>query len=161
MRHHITGINQCPGCTSTNETIDHMLKCTHPTITEKREVVLSQMLVKGKQNKIPKGVLTAFIQLLTKYTTGATDYTLNTHSHTIQDAIAQQMAIGVDMMARGYIGIGWKDTVPTARHPTRIMNKLQRMVWMDFFEPLWQNRNELLHKQKNNYEIAENAALTE
>jgi hypothetical protein len=27
MRHHITGINQCPGCTSTNETIDHMLKC--------------------------------------------------------------------------------------------------------------------------------------
>ena len=64
-------------------------------------------------------------------------------------------------MARGYIGIGWKDTVPTARHPTRIMNKLQRMVWMDFFEPLWQNRNELLHKQKNNYEIAENAALTE
>ena len=161
MRHHITGINQCPGCTSTNETIDHMLKCPHPTITEKRKVVLSQMLVKGKQNKIPKGVLTAFIQLLTKYTTGATDYTLNTHSRTIQDAIAQQMAIGVNMMARGYIGIGWMDTVPTARHPTRIMNKLQRMVWMDFFEPLWQNRNELLHKQKNNYEIAENAALTE
>jgi ribonuclease HI len=55
MRHHITGINQCPGCTSTNETIDHMLKCPHLTITEKREVVLSQMLVKGKQNKIPKG----------------------------------------------------------------------------------------------------------
>ena len=161
MRHHITGINQCPGCTSTNETIDHMLKCPHPTITEKREVVLSQMLVKGKQNKIPKGVLTAFIQLLTKYTTGATDYTLNTHSRTIQDAIAQQMAIGVDMMARGYIGIGWKDTVPTARHPTRILNKLQCMVWMDFFKPLWQNRNELLHQQKNNYETAENAALTE
>ena len=41
------------------------------------------------------------------------------------------------------------------------MNKLQRMIWMDFFEPLWQNRNELLHQQKNNYEKAENAALTE
>ena len=119
------------------------------------------MLVTGKQKKIPKGVLTAFIQLLTKYTTGATDFTTNTHSRTIQDAITQQMAIGVNMMARGYIGIGWTDTVPTARHPTRIMNKLQRMVWMDFFEPLWQNRNELLHQQKNNYETAENTALTE
>ena len=119
------------------------------------------MLVTGKQKKIPKGVLTAFIQLLTKYTTGATDYTTNTHSRTIQDAITQQMTIGVNMMARGYVGIGWMDTVPTARHPTRIMNKLQRMVWMDFFEPLWQNRNELLHQQKNNYETAENAALTE
>ncbi len=41
------------------------------------------------------------------------------------------------------------------------MNKLQRMVWMDFFEPLWKNRNELLHQQKNNYERAEDAALTE
>jgi hypothetical protein len=32
---------------------------------------------------------------------------------------------------------------------------------MDFFEPLWQNRNKLLHQQKNNYERAEDAALTE
>ncbi len=119
MRHHITGINQCPGCTSTNETIDHMLKCPHLTIKEKREEILSQMLVKGKQKKIPKGVLTAFIQLLTKYTTSATNYTTNTHSCTIQDAITQQMAIGVNMMARGYIGKGWMDTVPAARHPTQ------------------------------------------
>jgi hypothetical protein len=50
------------------------------------------MLVNGKQQKIPKGALTAFIQLLTKYTTGAMDYTTNT------EAITQQMAIGVDMM---------------------------------------------------------------
>jgi hypothetical protein len=64
------------------------------------------------------------------------------------------------MMARGYIGKGWMDTVPTARHPTRIMNTLQCMVWMDFFEPLWQNRNELLYQQKNNYKRAEDAALT-
>ena len=40
------------------------------------------------------------------------------------------------------------------------MNKLQRMIWMDFFEPLWQNRNELLHQQKKNYERAEDAAVT-
>jgi len=46
-------------------------------------------------------------------------------------------------------------------NPTQIMNKLQRMVWMDFFEPLWQNRNELLHQQKNKYKRAEDATLTE
>jgi hypothetical protein len=118
-------------------------------------------LAKGKQNKIPKGVLTAFIQLLTKYTTGAMDYTTNTHSHTIQGAITQQMTIGADMMAMGYIGKGWMDTVPTARHPTQIMNRLQRMIWMEFFEPLWQNHNELLHQQKNNYERVKDAVLTE
>ena len=30
MRHHITGINQCPGCKCTNETINHFLQCPHP-----------------------------------------------------------------------------------------------------------------------------------
>jgi hypothetical protein len=35
------------------------------------------------------------------------------------------------------------------------------MIWMEFFEPLWQNRSELLHQQKNNYKRAEDAALTE
>jgi len=52
---------------------------------------------KGKTEQDTKGVLTAFIQLLTKYTTGATDYTTNTHSRTTQDAITQQMAIGVNI----------------------------------------------------------------
>jgi hypothetical protein len=95
----------------------------------------------GKTEKIPKGELKAITQLITKYTTGATDYTTNTHSHTIQRAITQQKAIGVDMMARGYIGKGWMDTVPTAWHPTQIMNRIQRMIWMEFFKLLWQNRN--------------------
>ena len=65
------------------------------------------------------------------------------------------------MMARGYIGKGWMDTMPTAQHPAQIMNRLQRMIWMEFFEPLWQNRNELLHQQKNNYKRAEDAANSE
>ena len=43
---------------------------------------------------------------------------------------------------------------------SRIINKLQRIIWMDFIEPLWQNCNELLHQQKNNYKRVEDAALT-
>ncbi len=34
------------------------------------------------------------------------------------------------------------------------------MIWMEFIEPLWQNRNELLHQQKKHYKRAEDAALT-
>ncbi len=56
---------------------------------------------KGKTKKNPNGVLTAFIQLLTKYTTGAMDYTTNTHSHTIQGAITQQPTLIVYMMSSG------------------------------------------------------------
>ena len=60
-------------------------------------------------------------------------------------------------------GVHWKrmDGYFAAWHPTRIMNKLQSIVWMDFFEPLWQNRNDLFHQQNNNYERAEDDTLTE
>ncbi len=161
MRHHITGTNQCPGCASTVKTIDHMLKCPHPTLKKKREEILKQLVVNGKHQKIPKGILTAFIQTLTTYTTGATEYTNNTYSRKIQDTITQQQSIGVNMMARGYLRKGWMNAVPNSRHPTRVMNELQRMVWMNFFEPLWQNRNKLLQQQKNNYTLAEDAVLDE
>ena len=128
MRHHVTGLNQCPGCTSANETINHMLKCSHPSIQRKPTEILAQMIVKGKEKNISNGVLTAFFQLLIKFTAGSTVYLLDTHIRPIKNAITQQLAIGVSMMACGYIGKGWMDAVPTTRHPTRIMNKLQCMV---------------------------------
>jgi len=53
-----------------------------------------QLAVKGKQQKIPKGILTAFVQTLTTYTTGATEFTNNTYSRKIQDAITHQQSSG-------------------------------------------------------------------
>ena len=36
MQHHITRINQCPGCKCTDKTMDHLLQCPHPSLTEQR-----------------------------------------------------------------------------------------------------------------------------
>jgi len=73
---------------------------------------------KGKAKKMPNDVLTAFVQLLTKYTAGSTDYLPDTPIRPIKDAIRQHLAIGVSMMAHGYIGKGWMDAVSTTQHPT-------------------------------------------
>ena len=80
--------------------------------------MLAQMMVKGKQKKMPNDVLTAFVQLLTKYTAGSTDYLPDTPIRPIKDAITPHLAIGVSMMAHGYIGKGWMDAVSTTQHPT-------------------------------------------
>jgi hypothetical protein len=68
MRQHITGINQCPGCKRTDETIDHFLQCPHPKITEQRRIILAQMKLRGINIKIPKDVLNAIIQTLANHT---------------------------------------------------------------------------------------------
>ncbi len=41
------------------------------------------------------------------------------------------------------------------------MNKIQQLIWMDFFVPLWKNRNKLLYYTVNYYTQADNNKLTE
>ena len=99
-----------------------------------------QLMIKGKQQKIPKGTLTVFVQALSKYTNvnDSSDHNTSNSTLAIKDVIAQQITIGVNMMAQGYIGKQWIEPVPISQPPPppRITNNLQRMVWMDFFEPL-------------------------
>ena len=36
MRHHVTGINQCPGCECEDETIQHLFQCQNQQMKDKR-----------------------------------------------------------------------------------------------------------------------------
>jgi hypothetical protein len=148
MRHHITGTNQCPGCKCNDETIDHFRQCPHPSITEKRTNILKQMRAKGIKLKIPKDVLHAITQTLTAYT-GSTQSINCNYNTTIKTAIEYQQKNGIDMMARGFLSKQWLHTIHPSRNPTQTMNKLQQLIWMEFFKPLWKNRNQLLHRTVN------------
>ena len=73
MQHHITGINQCPGCKCTDKTLDHLLQCPHPLLTEQRRVVFTKMTTTGIKQKIPKNVLNTITQTLATHTRGVVD----------------------------------------------------------------------------------------
>ena len=124
MRQHITGINQCPGCECTDETLDHFLKCPHLKITEQRGVILAQMRLKGYALKIPKNMLNAITQTLTTYTNPDQN---NAHIYTpeIATALHYQGQIGFDMMARGFLSSHWLHAIHPSRHPPCVMVQLQ------------------------------------
>ncbi len=65
------------------------------------------------------------------------------------------------MMARGFLSKQWLHTIHPSRNLTQTMNKLQRLIWMKFFEPLWKNRNELLHRTINFFTQADDNKLPE
>jgi hypothetical protein len=140
MRHHITGTNQCPGCECDNETFDHFLQCPNPSITEKRKGILTQMRTTRIKLRILKDILNAITQTLTTYTKGKLEPTNHQYKAEIATGVSYQQKLGIDMMAWGFLSKQWLHTIHPSRNPTRTMNKIQRLIWMEFFEPLWKNR---------------------
>ncbi len=65
------------------------------------------------------------------------------------------------MMARGFLSSHWLHAMHPSRHPPCVMVRLQRLIWMDFFEPLWKNRNNLLHHTVNLYTQTDDSKLTD
>ena len=75
MRSHITRINQCPGCTCRDETIDHLFHCPHPRIQRAKKDILAQLRKKGLKAKIHKSILKAFIRVFRCYFDEESDQT--------------------------------------------------------------------------------------
>ena len=100
----------------------------------------------GIKLRIPKDVLYAVTQTLSTLTTVGQGINYNCNPE-IKNALQYQHTIGISMMARSFLTKQWLHTVHPGRNPPRIiiMVKLQCLVWMEFFEHLWKNRNDLLH----------------
>jgi hypothetical protein len=160
MRHHITGTNQCPGCKCNDKTINHFCQCPHPSITEKMTDISKQMRAKGTKLNIPKDVLHAITQTLTAYTRSTQSINHN-YNTAIKTAIKYQQKIGIDMMASGFLSKQWLHTIHPSRNPTQTMNKPQQLIWMEFFKPLWKNRNKLIQRTINFFSQADNDKLAE
>ena len=81
----------------------------------------------------------------------------------VKAAIAQQHAIGFHMMVRGFLATGWYDAIAAtgASHPERKMTALQGLVWDTIVDPLWATRNDILHRQQNNFDAVEQERMAE
>ena len=66
-------------------------------------------------------------------------------------------------MLRGFLAAGWFEALADRRvdKPERKMNKLQEYIWDTIFDPLWAQRNDILHQEENKYNLAEDQKLTE
>jgi hypothetical protein len=118
------------------------------------------MRLEGIKLRIPKDVLNATTQTLANHT-GIGKHIDHKYNPEITTALKYQGHIGIDMMARGFLTRQWKHAIHPSRNPPRVMVRLQRLIWMDFFEPLWKNRNDLLHHTVNLYTQEDDSKLTD
>ena len=60
-------------------------------------------------------------------------------------------------MLRDFLAKGWMTAIAKSgvAHPDRQMITLQRLIWDTIMDPLWQERNKIMHQNKNEYNGAE------
>ena len=162
MRRHITGISQCPGCSHADETIEHLLRCPHPLMARKRKEVLLQLQKKGLEARIPRVIVRALCDVTRKYFDSDDDFHVS-HMTEIREAIRQQEALGMRYMLRGFLVKGWEAAIAAtgARHPDRLADTMLRLIWDEIIDPMWATRNDILHRQQNNFDAVEQEQMAE
>jgi len=163
MRQFITGISQCPGCACPDETMTHLFRCPHERMKATRREALSKLERLLRKGKVPQEVVFAIIHLMRTESDGGTDFYLRRFSPAIATALEDQERIGVHLMLRGFLAKSWADAMRdcgVTRNVDRRMNKLQRMMWTEWVEPIWKTRCDILYGGKNEYDAVREAELS-
>ena len=94
---------------------------------------------------------------------GTDRYILPTHAPATRDVIDEQGRIGMSLMMRGFLAKKWFEAIEASgsKHPERRMVALQRMMWIEWVEPIWHTRNDILHGGHNNTNDAESQRLAD
>ena len=104
MHGHATKVTQCPGCSCTDETIGHMLRCPNRLMDKKRQEILHSLRKKGLRSRVPKRVIEVFCRLLEHYLTECKgDPLRGIYYRPTRQAAHQQMAIGLEYMPWGFV----------------------------------------------------------
>ena len=154
MLSHMTSIAQCPGCSNTDETLDHLFHCPHPSLVSTREEIISALRKKGLKRRVPRPFLDCVVAILSSHF-GIVRPDASTHPAFLT-AMTAQSHIGFDMFLRGYIALHWTAALDAinAEHPLRIMVWTLRFLWFDCVDPLWRARNRILHDQENAHTLS-------
>ena len=162
MRQFITGINYCPGCPCTDETLTHVFQCPNPSIRAACRKALAQMKKVGKKKKIPSRIMDAICHFLQVESNGDNKFHQTTHHCTVTTAIDQQLRIGSHMLPRGFLAKAWYTAIAETgcQSPDIKMNALQRIIWDCWSNPIWKTRNEVLHGPNSRYGYALEQSLS-
>lgn len=163
MRQFITGSSQCPGCPCTDETMEHLSQCPNEKMSKSREEAMARIKKLARKRRIPQEVATAFCHIIHTASSGGKHFFLPTFSPAIKKAVEDQKRIGFHLMLRGFLAKSWADALKDSGIKSKVeraMNKLQRLIWMEWIEPIWKTRCDILHRGRNEYDAVKDAKLS-
>ena len=147
----------CERCQATNETAQHIWKCPKTKKWQSIEKKWSSWL---RRVNCPERDISSFINTWSAWRTNDTTFAMNENtSPEMKEAITDQINIGWERFASGYISDKWKAVLASwtgNRFPPSVQSLL-RLIWESGYK-LWQERNDWVH---NNMDIKEKHKISE
>lgn len=146
---HATHLTQCPGCPCTDETFDHLFHCTHPKM---RAILIDRMQALEKymtKARLPRAFSQPFNTFLQAYLDGNDPPDIE--APLAQEAFQSQTDIGQDLLIRGFLSKEWLHLLAHTGHnrPDNVLTNIIRFLWNDLIRPIWDTRNQILHRSTN------------
>ena len=128
-----------------------------------REEIISVVRKKGVKSKLPRSVVRLFVDMITTVFQGSEPLDPSKYDGRQQKVIYSQQAIGYSLLPRGYLSVKWYNHLKFLKvpNPERRIDSLLQIIWEDIFDPLWGQRNSILHEEKNKYNVAEDKILSD
>ena len=163
VRRHVTKVSQCPGCSWTDETFAHLLKCPNRDMQSKRDEIIAALRKKGLR-KLPRQVLATIADIVHQYSIGDEVWPRITHP-ALSYAVGAQAKLGWENFFRGYLVKAWVVALrETSRapdvNPYQQFDQLQQLVWFDIVQPQWYARNSVAHGPTSNLTLASSSRLS-
>jgi hypothetical protein len=137
----------CPCCGIGIETQLHIFQCNNPDVIRARSKCMTTFIQHMQASHVPPDIIAAISEI-----TSATfdqrspklDYTIPAIRH----AIKCQDAIGFELLTRGFLTKQWLTAILTFTQdkPDHKMKSILLGLWMHVMEPMWEARNNILHK---------------
>lgn len=152
MQAHMTGTKQCPSCSHSDETLDHLFHCPHPTLLNKWEELLEHLQKKGLKLGTPRVVMDTFVLLLQAYFAELSPPTISPSPHLRITLEAQvKIKIGLGFIPCGFLTTHWIDALNAhgCSSPHQTMAALIHTLWLGVTDSLWRTQNSMTHNGVN------------
>ena len=149
MLSHMTGNSQCPGCPHPDETLDHLFRCPNIVMRKRRDTLLLDLRTSGRKQGWPRPILEALWTIIHDFCEGQAT-TLPQHPQ-IREAVTAQLDIGINLLPRGFLSTRWLYLLEEfgVERPQSKITLFLHTLWFSFTLPLWQTRNDIVHRQEN------------
>lgn len=111
----------------------------------KNDNLVTLIRTKGISGGIPRVIMETICRLLYDLIHGNVS-TVPDHP-SLARAVRVQMTIGARLLPRGFIAKEWLECLKDfgVQQPEQKMSKLLKLIWFEFTDTLWRNRNEIAH----------------
>lgn len=149
FQHH----TRCPRCNRTNETVEHVIQCTHDSAQTLWKTEIDAIKQWMLNNEFPLEMATAIHDSLLSWQSNSSYYIPHLDNTGVRAAMHEQDKIGWKSFMDGFQSRKWRATlaahlefIRSQRSALLLLSKLMKKLWL-LSHMMWKHRNNILHKE--------------